>query len=95
MREFVVRFEGMAGTVAHGPTPPIGAFVKSWDAEAHDGRGDVEWTIEPSEALRFRSQMDAFEAWMTVPASRPTRPDGKDNRPFTAFTISVEPAPTE
>lgn len=94
MREFVVRFQGMAGTVQHGIPPQIGAFVKSWDAEAHEGRGEVEWTIEPSEALKFRSQIAAYDAWMTVPASRPVREDGKPNRPFTSFTIAVEPAPT-
>lgn len=71
----------------------INQWVKRYDPEAFDGRGDVEFTADPAEALRFESTGDALECWKRVPSSRPLRPDGRSNRPLTAFTVTVGPLP--
>lgn len=70
-----------------GNRPPIGCFLKRYDAEAFDGRGLSEFTIHLDQALVFDSVADAVRCWQTVPANRPVREDGKPNRPLTAMTM--------
>lgn len=84
----------MYGIKIHGT--PIGI------ATAHDGRwlsfydatrgphGRIESTSDPAKALRFADQEDAMVLWRK---SNGLRPDGRPNRPLTAFTISIEPLP--
>jgi len=69
-----------------------GQYLKSYDPEAHDGRGDCEWTLDRSQAQIFPDFIAAFEAWRQVPKSRPKRDDGQPNRPLTTFSITFEPA---
>lgn len=77
------------GLVGSGAESTRGLFLMSYDPEAHDGRGDAAWTADPAKALKFESVLDALHFWKQVPASRPVRPDGKPNRPLTAFTITL------
>jgi len=95
MSGFVIVFVEMAGTTVRLGTEPVpGAFLKSYDVEAHEGFGDAVWTLDPKQAKLFESQVDAFSAWTTTSEIKPWREhDGKPNRPLTAFTITVEPAP--
>ena len=87
----VIRCLGMAGfSVLNGADAPKGQYLKSYDPEAHDGQGFAEWTDDPSQAKKFISALDAHALWTTIPKSRPTRPDGRPNRPLTAFSIAVE-----
>lgn len=91
----VLRCLGLVGRVAL-PTDgrvPVGSYLVSYDPEAHDGRGDVTWSADPRAAHRFKTPAAALAAVMAVPRCRPTRPDGKPNRPLTAFTVALEPAP--
>lgn len=77
-----------------GPSHPFTpGWVKRYDPEAFDGRGDLEVTQRPEEALVFASHAEAFELWRAVPSARPLRPDGKPNRPLTAYTVTIEPLP--
>jgi hypothetical protein len=90
----VLRCLGLVGSVHGGSGPvPVGAYLVRYDPEAHDGRGDVEWSPDPARAQRFPDVRTALEALRAVPRCRPRRPDGKPNRPLMAFTIAVEPAP--
>lgn len=83
--------------VAFGPLSGPGAwsiqgeFVKSYDPNAHDGRGAVLFTSDKAEALRFSDIPAAMKFIQQVPKARPTRADGLPNRPLTAFTLTIIP----
>ena len=68
-----------------------GMFVKSMDFEAHDGRGSISPTDDVEKAKHFISARQAYEYFNMVPANRPVRPDGKPNKPLTAFNLEVLP----
>lgn len=73
---------------------PSGMWLKSWDPDGGlDRGGRAEWTVNPRRALVFPSAREGFEAWRAVPRARPIRPDGKPNRPLTAYTVTFDPAP--
>lgn len=74
-----------------GPAPGDGMYLARFDPEAHDGVGEVLVTPIRAHALRFDSARDAFNTWRTVPRNRAWRPDGKPNRPLTAYTMELEP----
>jgi hypothetical protein len=67
-----------------------GWYLMSFDVDAYDGIGEVEWTPNHREALRFSSFIEAMETWQTQSNVRPLRDDGKPNRPLTAW--HVEPS---
>jgi hypothetical protein len=86
----VIKSEGLANGTPHA----VGQYLKSYDVEAHGGRGEIVWTSRVEEAMRFDGNRDAFECWKRVPECHPVRlSDGKPNRPLTAFTITIEDAP--
>jgi hypothetical protein len=69
-------------------------YLKSFDPEAFDGRGQVIMTDNLREALRFRTIEEVMALWNTQSATVPYRHDGKPNKPLTAFSVSpreVEP----
>jgi hypothetical protein len=72
-----------------------GLYLKEYDPEAHDGMGHVVWTTEIGEAMRFKDLTSVFSTWKRVPHSKPKRPDGKWNRPLTAYHIEVRPCPPQ
>ena len=63
-----------------------GQFLRDFDHEAHDGRGEGEFTSDIEKAKEFANLVEAIEFWRRVPKCRPLRPDGKPNRPLTATT---------
>jgi len=70
--------------------PLKGEYLVDYDPEAEHGRGYVVTTPDVEKARRFTFA----EAWATlgaVPRSKPTRPDGKPNRPLTATTWQILP----
>lgn len=72
---------------------PAGLYLKFADFEFQDGRGHVEWTGKVEDAQVFPDSAHALEFWKTVPKARPIRPDGLPNRPLTAFSVELLPAP--
>jgi hypothetical protein len=70
----------------------MGTYLKSFDVDAHDGRGEAAFTDDLREAMKFSSAEDALSAWKTQSKVRPRREDGQPNRPLTAFTIAVTEA---
>lgn len=72
------------------PTPYDGQFLRRYEPEAHDGVGLAEWTEDPDLAVAFASLQEARAAWMRVPTTRPTRDDGRPNRPLTAYSVSIQ-----
>jgi hypothetical protein len=71
--------------------PPIeGEYLKSFDPEAHDGRGEAMFTKHLKEAMVFTDAIEAIKTWQTQSKTRPLREDGKPNKPLTTFSASFE-----
>lgn len=73
------------------PVTPIeeGQYVKSYQASGGFGHGFIETTDDIAKALKFADVGEALECWRAVSTTHPLRPDGKPNRPLTAFTVEV------
>jgi hypothetical protein len=77
--------------VAGGGGPGLaGQYVDSYTPDGHEGRGDLVLTPHRQAAKRYPDAAAAWAEWKRVSATHPTRPDGKPNRPMTAFTIKIE-----
>lgn len=63
------------------------AWVRAYDPDAHDGRGDVVSTVDQSKAQVYPSLRACLDEWMRTSTVRPFRTDGKPNRPLSAYTI--------
>lgn len=85
----VVRLEGIHDGPGEVPDAERDAYLLAYDPDAHEGRGAATWTYEPEKARRFPTVMAAMECWSQQSTVRPLRPDGRPNKPLTAF--SVEP----
>lgn len=85
----MVQFHAMKIVAAAdgGYTPIAGHYLASFDPDAHNGRGEIKTTREIAFALIFHDETDAFEFWKQQPSARPLRPDGKPNRPLTAYSV--------
>jgi hypothetical protein len=70
--------------VRHGP------YLVSSDPDAFDGRGHDSWSYDLAKAKRFATFTDAMECWKAQSRVRPFRPDGKPNRPMTAYSVEPE-----
>jgi hypothetical protein len=68
------------------PLPQSGQFLRDFDFEAHDGQGEIDTTTDIALAKRFDDVAAALAFAHRSPACRPTRPDGRPNRPLTATT---------
>lgn len=66
-------------------------YLQHYDVDAYDGRGEVSWTADVHSAIRFKDHTTAFSAWRSQSRIKPLRPDGKANRPLTAFTVEIIP----
>ena len=62
-----------------------------------DGMGIYVTSPKLEDARRFADAGEAMAFWNRISATRRWRPDGKPNKPLTAFTVSIVPedkAPT-
>jgi hypothetical protein len=75
------------------PSSAEGKYVKAFDPDAHDGLGDVVLCTHAEDAKKFQSFADAVTFYHQVSRVRPSRDDGKPNRPLTAYTVSMEGLP--
>lgn len=82
----LIRLHDFAGSAG------LPAYLVRCDFEANGGRGEVFWTVERDKAMRFDSPGAALAYWKTQSATIPLRPDGKPNRPLTAFAAEIVPA---
>lgn len=67
-----------------------GAYLQWSDPDALGGRGDDRWTDDLALAKRFASHDAAFECWRAQSKKVPWRPDGRPNRPMTAYSVTIE-----
>jgi len=66
-------------------------YLRECDHEARDGRGNVVLTHDPKRAFRFIDRTAAMTFWQRQSVSKPFRPDGKPNRPLTAYHADIHP----
>jgi hypothetical protein len=87
--EYVIQIYALADG---GPSEEEGSFIREFipDTDAW-GRGTLLVTDNQNEALTFASTGEAWEYWKQQSKRVPTRPDGKPNRPLTAYTVSIHP----
>jgi hypothetical protein len=84
---YVLRVAGLA----HSRSNELGGtYIVAFDPDAAEGRGHAEHTYDKGKAKRFPTQEAAVEFWKQTSRVRPWRPDGKANRPLTAFHMLVE-----
>lgn len=72
-----------------GDQPPVPLYVRSADFEGDEGRGTIVLTTVPGDAMQFENAIDAMEFWRTESKTVPVRPDGRPNRPLTAYTVEL------
>jgi len=68
----------------------LGLYVKDCEVDANDGRGEVTFTDDKAEAKQFPDVGAAYQFYGRQSITRPLRPDGKPNRPLTAYNITFE-----
>ena len=90
MTRFRIKIIGLGAT---GPLADRDLWLATWNVDALDGRGDVVVTPEEAGAATFPDVGAAWRAWGQQSRVRPLRPDGRPNRPLTAYTIEIEPVP--
>lgn len=72
------------------PTDKDGMYLVSAGIDSGDMIADVRATPLPELAMTFDSFAAALEYWKRQSTVRPLRPDGKPNRPFTAWSVEIE-----
>lgn len=76
------------------PSGVDGTYIKSYVPDTDpEGRGDLVVTHDTLAAKRFPDFIDAVSFWKQQSKRNPLRPDGKPNRPLTAYTVTFENAP--
>ena len=68
----------------------LGDYLEWSDPDGLKGRGDDRWTDDIAKAKRFPTFAAAMECWKAQSRLRPLRPDGKPNRPMTAYSVTVQ-----
>jgi hypothetical protein len=86
----VIKCLGVAGPFV---TANAGRYLESCDFEAFDGRGRARFTDDLAEAMKFANKGEALRFWGTRSRTVPTRPDGKPNRPLTAYHAEIMDVP--
>jgi len=69
----------------------VPVYLRAYDVDAHDGRGSVAMTRDIAEARTWCTQHEVMLAWMRQSTIKPLRPDGKPNRPLTAYSVAAVP----
>jgi hypothetical protein len=87
MDKIVIICQGAAGPFECNT---VGQYLKSCDFEAFGGRGYVKFTTSLHDAMTFPTKGAAWEYWRSQSRTVPLRPDGKPNRPLTAYHVWIE-----
>ena len=92
----VIRLIGLANGE---PSLADGEWVKEYNPsrDGTDPAGQaigclLVTTSDPAQA-RLYGMAEVLDVWNRVDARNPTRPDGKPNRPLTAYTVEITPPP--
>jgi len=79
----------IVGAATGVTTKHDGAYLVDCDVDWEGGIGAVISTKLRGCAMRFDDVGEAMEFWRRQSTVMPFRPDGKPNRPLTAFTIEI------
>src|SRR5688572_16043371 len=63
-----------------------GDYLEFADPDANNGMGDDRWTDDINKAKKFATFQAATECWQMQSTVQPIRPDGRPNRPLTAWS---------
>lgn len=74
---------------ADGNTVSERTFLAEYDADVDAYRGRVVLTNDINKAMRFADFQDMMACWQRVSKTVPLRPDGRPNRPLSAFSITA------
>lgn len=85
MKLFVMRLSAIADFTSEN-----GRYLSKYEVDAQNGRGYIETTRDIDKAMKFENLEEIFEIWKKQSTVRPFRPDGKPNRPLTAYSMSPE-----
>lgn len=66
-----------------------GLYVLNFDPDARHGLGEMKCTHDLDKALTFANHAAAHAYWTQASKVQPLRPDGKPNRPLTAFNVAL------
>lgn len=87
----------IVGLVGGGPSILDGEYLKEYDPNRNgrDPSGNlmlahIVTTPDIGEAMHFSDLEELHRVWTLVDGRDPIRPDGKPNRPLTAFTVTTE-----
>lgn len=74
---------------------PIGEWLTFYDPDAGDleRSGLIDCSPDAARALRFLNYLAAADYWQQQSTRLPLRPDGRPNRPLTAFTVEIKRLP--
>jgi hypothetical protein len=64
-------------------------WLQGYDVDACGGRGMVTLSPNRADAKVFTGAAAFITAYRSVPRAHPLRPDGRPNRPLTAFHVEV------
>lgn len=78
----------IVGSALGDPCREAGQYLQAYSNYA--GRGIITTTLDKARALRFADLAAALAFWKQTNETHPLRPDGKPNRPLTAFTVTFE-----
>lgn len=70
---------------------PVFQWLKRYDPDWNEGRGAIETTADPKQAMTFPNALAALDEWKRASTELPLRLDGKPNRPLSAYTASPAP----
>lgn len=86
------------GLINGPPTPFDGEYLVEYDPDrpslspdGHPMIAHIRTTPDPAQARVFASGSEAMECWRQQSTRDPVRPDGRPNRPLTAFTVEIKP----
>ena len=71
------------------PCPYKGKYLQWYDPNGDELKDIGGWTDDPLKAMLFDSAEEALVCWRQVRTVDPVRPDGRPNRPLTAFSVII------
>lgn len=100
MAQVVIRisdreFQWLADEPGDPGADNFGKYVVSYDPDGMAGFGTLRTSLDPREAITFPDGVAATEFWRRPSTVLPLRPDGRPNRPLTAYsfeTLTLEDA---
>lgn len=78
------------GNFAEPNRPEHGKYLKEFHPDSDPmGLGDLIVTTDRNQAMQFATTERALAFWRQQSKLVPYRPDGKPNRPLTAYTVEI------